>query len=309
MSVAESNLLGSRQMIEFASRGFIKLDSVVPDAINQQFLADVGHADGLDAVSPRDHYREVMANGTIPVVNAGVPLSEAYPADSALDKLLHLPQVTGAIQSLVGRRPVFDHHFLHIAFPPRFNGGTAQVSQHTHQDSTIDPRRSFDVQLMYYPHEVTKDMGGTRYIPGSHLRIVSEASIGRYQNILGQQHLTCKAGTLLFMHMGIWHGGGSNQSEKMRYMFKIRICPTERQVRLWDDSDLPEDHNRQRPIFWTGAQDPKHLHSTLTAPEPWFEADTGRLEYLNRIRFWRYLLGDNTFDADYWLTRVENEID
>ncbi|HIL97723.1 MAG TPA: phytanoyl-CoA dioxygenase [Pseudomonadales bacterium] len=295
-------------MMEFASRGFLKLDSVVPDAINQQFLSDIGHVDGLDVAHPRDHYRDVMATSTIPVVNAGVPLSDAYPADSALGKLLGLPLVTGAIQSLVGRRPLFDHHFLHIAFPPRFNGGTAQVSQHTHQDSTIDPRRSFDVQLMYYPHEVTKDMGGTRYIPGSHLRIVSEASIGRYQNILGQQHLTCNAGTLLFMHMGIWHGGGSNRSENMRYMFKVRICPTERQVRLWDDSDLPEDHNRQRPIFWTGVQDPQHLHSTLTTPEPWFEADTARLEYLNRIRFWRYLLGDNSFDADYWLTRVENEI-
>ena len=31
------------------------------------------------------------------------------------------------------------------------------------------------------------------------------------------------------------------------------------------------------------------------------------LEYLNRIRLWRYLLGDDSFDADYWLTRVENE--
>jgi len=31
------------------------------------------------------------------------------------------------------------------------------------------------------------------------------------------------------------------------------------------------------------------------------------LEYLNRIRFWRYISGDNNFDADYWVTRVENE--
>jgi hypothetical protein len=81
-------------------------------------------------------------------------------------------------------------------------------------------------------------------------------------------------------------------------------------MRLWDDTDLPNDHFEQRPIFWTdGNPDPDHLHSILTTPEPWFEADTGRLEYLNRIRFWRYLLGDESFDADYWLTRVENEFD
>ena len=49
------------------------------------------------------------------------------------------------------------------------------------------------------------------------------------------------------------------------------------------------------------------MHTILTTPEPWFEADTGRLEFLNRIRLWRYLLGDERFDADYWLTRIENE--
>ena len=42
-------------------------------------------------------------------------------------------------------------------------------------------------------------------------------------------------------------------------------------------------------------------------PEPWFEQDTGRLEYINRIKLWRYISGDPEFDADYWMTRVENE--
>jgi hypothetical protein len=44
-------------------------------------------------------------------------------------------------------------------------------------------------------------------------------------------------------------------------------------------------------------------------PEPWFENDTGRLEFLGRIKLWRYLTGDATYDADYWLTRVENRAD
>jgi len=45
----------------------------------------------------------------------------------------------------------------------------------------------------------------------------------------------------------------------------------------------------------------------LTTPEPWFEQDTGRLEYVNRVKLWRYLTADPTFDADYWMTRLENE--
>ena len=303
-------LLNSRQMAQFAARGFLRFDGIVPEQINQQFLDDIGHVDESEIESPRSHYAKVMQTSAVPVVNAGLPLHKAYERGSALYKMLNLVGVKGAIQSLVGRSPTFDHHFLHITFPPRFYEGSksTQVSQNTHQDSTIDTRKAFDIQIMYFPHGVSREMGGTRFIPGTHLRAVSEAAIGRYQNIRGQQHMVCEAGTLLFMHMGVWHGGGLNQSDKMRYMFKIRICPTERQVRLWDDSDLPDDHFEQRPIFWTGPpSDPDHLHAILMKGEPWFEADTSRLEFINRVRFWRYLLGDASFDADYWLTRIENE--
>ena len=308
--MGEPVLLSSKQMAEFTARGCLRMDAVVPAEINQQFLDDIGHVHEDEIGSPNEHYAKVMATSAVPVLSAGTALKDAYPEGSALQKLINLPLVKGAIQSLVGTSPKLDHHFLHITFPPCFyeDSGYAQVSQHNHQDSTIDPRKAFDIQIMYFPHTVSADMGGTRFIPGTHLRVVSEAAISRYQNIRGQQHMVCEAGSLLFMHMGIWHGGGLNQSDKMRYMFKIRLRPTEKQVRLWDDSDLPNDHFEQRPIFWAGDKaDPEHLHSILTKRERWFENDTGRLEYLNRIRLWRYLLGDDSFDADYWLTRVENE--
>jgi len=119
--------------------------------------------------------------------------------------------------------------------------------------------------------------------------------------------VVCPAGSVLLVHHGLWHGGGLNLSDRLRYMFKIRLCPSRRQRRLWDTSDLPSAPRPQRPIFWTGANDGDEVAAILTRPEPWFEADTGRLEYLNRIRLWRYLLDDDAFDADYWLTRVENE--
>jgi hypothetical protein len=32
-----------------------------------------------------------------------------------------------------------------------------------------------------------------------------------------------------------------------------------------------------------------------------------RLEIANRIRLWRALTGDPTFDVERWLTRIENE--
>ncbi len=300
-------LLTSRQMASFAARGFLRLDAVVPEDINRRFLDAAGRFES--AADPRQAYARFMRASGIPEVPAGTPLAAAYPPGSAPADLLAVPEVAGAVRSLVGEQPRFDHHFLHVAPPLQSFGaaGHSLTSQPTHQDSTIDTRIAFDIQIMYFPHEVGADDGGTRFVPGSHLRVVSEAAIARYQNILGQQHVACPAGTILVMHMGIWHGGGLNRGSAPRYMFKIRISPTTSQCRQWDTSDLtPRDH-AQGPIFWVKRPpDPESIQAILTTPEPWFEQDTGRLEYLNRIRLWRYLLGDAHFDADYWLTRVEN---
>jgi ectoine hydroxylase-related dioxygenase (phytanoyl-CoA dioxygenase family) len=312
--MTEPILLDSHQMATFVARGFLRFDAVVPDAINRTFLDALGRVDATDVRQMRAWYARMMGSDAVPVVGAGTPLGDAYPADSPLRALLELPLVSGAIQSLVGRRPAFDHHFLHVAFPPAFYAATGarQIAQHYHQDSTIDPRTAFDIQLMYYPHDVTADMGGTRWLPGSHLRVVSEAAIARYQNVRGQQHVVCPAGTLLILHHGIWHGGGINRSDRLRYMFKIRMCPTERQQRLWDTRDLPAGDTPQRPIFWTGTganpgSNQHDIAAILTRSEPWHEADTGRLEFVNRIKLWRHVTGDAAFDADYWLTRLENE--
>lgn len=85
-------------------------------------------------------------------------------------------------------------------------------------------------------------------------------------------------------------------------MYEVRLDPTVRQTRLRDCSDLPDDLARQRPIFWRRTpEDRDHLHAILARQEPWYEADTGRLELLARARLWRTLLGDADADVDYWL--------
>lgn len=304
-------LLSALDMARFAARGFLRLDGVVPDAINAQFLAEMG-----DIAPPepgrklRRTYGELLARAGIPEVPAGTPLARAYPEESAIARLLALPVVAGAIRSLVGEAPAFDHHFLHVTFPPAYHAasGGENVSQHTHQDSTIDPRRAFDIQIMYYPHAVTREMGGTRFVPGTHLRKVSEAALGRYQNIRGQQHMACEAGTLLILHSGVWHGGGVNLSDRTRTMFKVRINPTRSQQRQFDLATLARP-NAQRPIFYLKRPQPESVEQILMTPEPWFEDDTGRLEFVNRVKLWRYLTDDAAYDADYWLTRLETLAD
>ena len=304
--MSSAPLLDANSMARFAARGFLRFDGIVPEEINSQFMAEVGEAPAPGAKMRRT-YGQLLAQAAIPEVAAGTPLARTYPQGTAIARMLELPVVAGAIQSLVGENPTFDHHFLHVTFPPAYHetGGGENVSQHTHQDSTIDPRTAFDVQIMYYPHAVTRPMGGTRFIPGTHLRKVSEVALGRYQNIRGQQHMVCEAGTLLFLHSGIWHGGGVNLSDRTRTMFKIRMNPTAPQSRKFDLSTLAPQ-TAQRPIFFVKSAQPETVEQILMTPEPWFEQDTGRLEFVNRVKLWRYLIGDPSYDADYWLTRLEN---
>jgi hypothetical protein len=257
-------LLSSTEMARFVSAGFLRFDGLVPDALNKAAITELEA--GLDRVP------------------AGTPLPRAYPEDSVVNQILAMPQVQGAIHSLVGPDPLVDHHAIHIRQP---HGGEAQ---HLHADAIIDPRTAFDVQLMYYPHEVTLDMGGTLVVPGSHLRRINETDIGRYQNLVGQVPLVCPAGTVLILHHGIWHCGRRNDTDRVRYMFKIRLNPTVRQVRLWNTDDL----------------DDPAVAAELRQTFPWYENATGRLEITNRSRLWRFLTGDESYDTDYWLTRVEN---
>lgn len=262
---AREQLLTSARMARFVAHGFLRLDSVVPDSLNEQALG-------------------VLAAG-VPTVPYGTPVAEAFPEGSFARSLLDLPAVAGALHSLVGPDPTIDHHAVHIRQPQE---GRAQP---LHGDAIIDVRPdAFDVQLMYYPREVTLEAGGTLVVPGSHLRRTNESDTGRYQNLLGQQRLVCPAGTVLILHHGIWHGGRRNDSGVPRYMFKIRFNPTVPQVRLWNTDDLG---------------DPA-VAEELRTRFPWYEQATGRLELHNRIRLWRALTGDPSFDLDHWVTRVTN---
>jgi hypothetical protein len=311
VSTDDLPLLDSTQIARFVAQGFLRFDALVPEEINEAFMAAIAPFERGDGEPLMMSYARMIAGSDIPEIPAGVPFEGAFDPASPLGRLFALPAVRGIVASLLGTGPRFDHQFLHLAFPPSAYRDTdpPQTSQHLHQDSTIDPRpHAFDVQIMYYPHQVGPESGGTRFLPGSHLRVVSEAAIARYQNVLGQQHMVCPAGTLLVLHHGIWHGGGINRGEGVRAMYKIRLNPTVPQVRLWDTSDLPENGGAQRPIFWKKSfGDPQDLHEILARQEPWYEADTGRLELLARARLWRAMIGSEDADVDYWLTRVENE--
>ena len=132
-------------------------------------------------------------------------------------------------------------------------------------------------------------MGGTMILPGSHYRRISESDIARYQNFLGQYPMVCKAGTLVVVHHGMWHCAQPNLTDQKRYMFKLRLNPTVRQLKLWDTDDI----------------DDPEIRSHFGTNHRWYGNEV-RLEIVNRIKFWRFLSGDENFDVGYWLSRLEN---
>ena len=266
------NLLSTEQVAQFVARGFLIFEGLVPDDLNAAVATELAD----EQSSLRRRYPQ------------GSALDECFQEFPGVRRVIGFPAVKGVIESLVGARPIYDHHAVHGRKP-------GDPSQDLHADAIIDLRAAYDIQLMYYPEAVGPGSGGTLLVPGSHLRRINETDIGRYQDFVGQVPLTCPAGTIAVLHHGLWHCGRHNRTDRMRYMFKLRLGARVPQVRLWDTSDL-EDNDVAARV--------EHLLST---PEPWYESATARLEQVQRAALWRRLTGDPTFQVEYWLGRLENQ--
>jgi ectoine hydroxylase-related dioxygenase (phytanoyl-CoA dioxygenase family) len=184
--------------------------------------------------------------------------------------------VVGALRSLLGPAPFYDHSFVHIV------PAHSEAAQQWHADSVIDVRPlRFDLLVLYYPQDTPDEMGPTLVLPGSHLRKVRFGSISHYRNIVGQRRLACSAGTIVLTHSDLWHCAQPNSTERPRYMFKLRLEPSGGQ-RGWSGTD--------------GRDDPDLLERIYRSNQHWHGAEH-REEQIQRAKFWRYLVGDDTIDA------------
>ncbi|MBT5874091.1 MAG: phytanoyl-CoA dioxygenase [Candidatus Latescibacteria bacterium] len=258
-------LLTTKQMASFVANGYLRFDELVPQDLNEAAI-------------------EEISNRKIPREEAGTSSEEIWPDPSAVGRVFRLPEIQGIIQSLVGPNPLYDHHAVHTV------NATHDVGQIWHADAIIDLRMHFDIQFFYFSHDTPREMGGTMILPGSQFRRISESDISRYQNFMGQIAMDCKAGTVVVVHHGIWHCAQPNKTDRTRYMFKLRLNPTVRQLRLWNTDDI----------------DDPTIPGILSTNHKWY-GNEDRLEMVNRIKFWRFLTGDDDFDLHYWLGRLENQ--
>ncbi len=245
--VGKEHLLTAAQMAKFCVDGYLMFDDLIPTELNDAVYAEQQAGNGY------------------------------WDKGTAIRQVFELPQVKGILQSLVGKHPVYDHSALHIVPPKHFEG------QIWHADSIIDARPfAFDIQAMYFSHDVPKETGPTLILPGSHLRRTSNLSIGRYKNIVGQKQLIGKGGTIAFLHQALWHCAQPNQTDKTRYMFKLRLRAGE----------------EQRGLFNTDGYDNPEVKRVFNTHHAWM-GEESRAENVMRAKLWRYVLGDDSVDVAF----------
>jgi hypothetical protein len=293
---ADDHRLTTEEMARFVADGYLRFEALVSADLNQRIIEELL---GLEHVKVRQAVGAPPDGEGVEHPQSLTPLSDCYPEPSLIGEYLRLPAVQGIIRSLVGDDPLFDHDFVH-----RLPAGS-RYKQHLHVDAVIDDvEPSFDIQLFYYPTEVKPGEGGTRFVPGTHLRRTRAEGVSRYQHLLGEQQFSGPAGTVVVCHQGLWHAGQPNPGADDRWLYKIRLNPRVPQVRLWNASDFEALHN--------DARDHTFAHRRLDSVaeifrtmQPWQQGHEARYEQMQRARLWRYLSGDESFDVDYYYTRIE----
>lgn len=295
-------LLSSEDVAVFVARGYLRFEAVVPPDINEMAVQEMRSAfERWRMVQTALTTGEPLvadAQGLPALVPFGTPLSEAFSRESAYGRLLELPVIAGAIRSLMGRSPIVHDHFAHVI--PAHH----MIAQRLHSDTPLGMPEGFAIQLFWYPHDVAPDAGGTRFVPGSHLRHLRHEEVARYKHLVGEDRFSGPAGTVVVVHHALWHAATENPTSEPRVMGKLRLQPTEPQVRLWDTGDL----DRQSAdvidrVAWLIESEPAHLvepgaedlaariASTIRERQPWHDSTSQYAEVLKRHELFRELCG------------------
>ena len=246
------HLLTAKQMAQFVTDGFLMVENLVPDELNRQVLED-------ERRWPDTNYH-------------------FWGKSAAVRAVFDLPQVKGIMEGFLGPNSIYDHSYLH------FVKAQNHKAQNWHADSVIDTRPlGFDIQAFYFSHDAPKEMGPTLVLPGSHMRKTNTSSIGRYRNFIGQRQLATTAGTIVFMHHGIWHCAQPNFTDTDRYVFKLRLRPGQPQRGLFN---------------LEGYTSPEVTGIIENGYQVW-QGNEDRLEHIQRGKLWRYVTGDDSVDVSF----------
>ena len=225
-------------------------------------------------------------------IAAKLDVMQRNPGDAICDEVPELtevldhPAVRGALVSLAGRNfEVMFHRHWHCKEP-------RTPYMHWHQDGKNRRGARLDRFLgLYYPTDVSADMGPTMIVPATQYRNAPTDRMRTYGNIRGQLPLVVKAGTFALTHYDLWHGTAANRSAKRRHMIKFLFTRTEQnQAATWNHD--PECMHRLRD--WNlreQAQDPFN-QLTFANPLNVSQSDSYKERAIRR-ELWEQLTGES----------------
>ena len=214
--------------------------------------------------------------------NPGDAITEVIPE---LNHVLSHPALQGVLISLLGNDyQIAGHRHWHAKA-----AGASHMQWH--QDSTNNRTKQIDRFLgLYYPRDVTPEMGPTVIVPGTQYRNAPTDRMATYTNLRGQIPLVVKAGTIAFTHYDIWHGTAANRSPVTRHMIKFLFHRTKPNTKpTWNHN--PETLNK--PLQWGTSEKNEDINNILGFSNPLGISQSDHYkERTIRRNCWDHLMGN-----------------
>ncbi len=187
---------------------------LLDDDAMKKFITQGYHMVELDF--PPEFHESVCQQIDAVFARRGNPLDDILDEVPDLYKVWENPIVKGALISIMGADfQMSSHRHCHYTKPGDPGG-------HWHQDSVNSRHHQIRTVLgLYYPQDVTEDMGPTVILPGTQYHNTPTSLMSSYVNFKNQIPMNVKAGTVAITHYDIWHAWMPNQSNQNRRMLKF----------------------------------------------------------------------------------------
>ena len=187
------------EVLQFCRVGILKMESIIPDDINQRVLELCEKHDG------------------------GVPIDE----DWYIDNVTLNPKIAGVVRTLLGKdfQYPLGAQNRKVQCPAPSVGGW-------HNDGRPRYTPAVDcLQMFYYPQDTPEHMGPTQALPGSHFLYSVQQHMSHYGRIKNAMSTAAPAGSVWIMFYRIWHRRGSATGPGFRNLMQhwyLRTTPPQR---------------------------------------------------------------------------------
>ncbi len=232
--------LTDSQVLDFCREGYLLLEGVVPDEINQR---SCDYLEGKIPANP-SYIPDGMTEADLERIRASHEPSTIFLEAWFVEHVLLNPQVMGVMRSLLGANvglPILASHH-HVKCPSPAQGW------HHDADHVFGPELNF-VEVFYFPQDTPVELGPTELVPGSHIAPTKRP------NEENGVYAEGPAGTIGIHHQSILHRRGLSTAKGRRHMLKYnywRTSPPQRDWIVEPDFDLQNayygGHNQARYV-------------------------------------------------------------